>query len=61
LASPLPKQIASYFDPLRNGIKAAANAAMAINIELHFHSYPGLGKGRHRDHGSEPLGCTSIG
>lgn len=40
----LPKQIASYFDTLRDGIRAAANAETAINIELHFHSYPRLGK-----------------
>lgn len=41
----LPKQIASYFDTLRDGIKSAANSETAINIELHFHSYPRLGKG----------------
>ena len=41
----LPKQIASYFDTLRDGIRAAANAETAINIDLHFHSYPRLGKG----------------
>lgn len=41
----LPKQIASYFDTLRDGIHAAAKAETAISIELHFHSYPRLGHG----------------
>jgi LacI family transcriptional regulator len=40
----LPQQIASFFDPLREGIQAAQSAA-AMNVEVVFHQYPRLGRG----------------
>lgn len=45
LAVCLPEEIASFFDPLRAGIRAAAAAAHGINVELDFHSFPRLGEG----------------
>ncbi|UWZ86800.1 LacI family DNA-binding transcriptional regulator [Occallatibacter riparius] len=41
----LPEQIASFFDPLRAGIRAGALAAAGANVEVVFHSYPQLGQG----------------
>jgi LacI family transcriptional regulator len=41
----LPERIALFFDPIRAGIKAAAQAGTAANIELEFHSYPSLRDG----------------
>ena len=40
-----PEQIASFFDPLRSGIRAAASAASGVNLEIVFHSFPRLDKG----------------
>jgi LacI family transcriptional regulator len=41
----LPRQIASFFDPLREGIRAAATAAHGLSLELDFQMYPRLGDG----------------
>jgi LacI family transcriptional regulator len=41
----LPEQIASFFDRVRDGIRAAAAAGAGIGVDLVFHSYPRLGEG----------------
>lgn len=41
----LPEQIASFFDPLRQGIRDAAETWSESAVELVFHSYPRLGEG----------------
>jgi len=41
----LPQQIASFFDPLRDGIRAAAAAAHSLNVEMDFRTFPRLGNG----------------
>ncbi len=41
----LPHQITSFFDPLRDGIRAAAKAMVGVNLELDFRTYPHMGKG----------------
>jgi LacI family transcriptional regulator len=41
----LPLQIASFFNPLREGIRAAAKAAVGVTLELDFRTYPHMGKG----------------
>lgn len=41
----LPRQIASFFDPLRAGIRAAAGAAIGVNIEVVFRTFPRLDEG----------------
>ncbi len=41
----LPQQIASFFDPLRAGIRAAAASVHGVNIELEFHQFPRSGEG----------------
>jgi len=41
----LPKQISSYFDPLREGVRVAARDAHGLNLELEFAEYPRIGKG----------------
>jgi LacI family transcriptional regulator len=41
----LPRQIASFFDSLRDGIRAAAAATHGLNLELDFQMYPRLGDG----------------
>jgi len=45
IAVVLPKHIAHFFDPLRDGIRAAAAAAVGVNLSLEFHEYPRLGGG----------------
>ncbi len=45
IAVHLPRQIASFFDPLRAGIEAAAAALIGVQAELDFLSYPRLGHG----------------
>ncbi|MGB7267450.1 MAG: LacI family DNA-binding transcriptional regulator [Terracidiphilus sp.] len=40
-----PEQISSFFDPLRAGVRAAASAAMGVNVDLVFHSFPRLDEG----------------
>ena len=45
LAVCLPEQIASFFDPLRNGIRKAASDALGVRVEIDFQTYPRLGEG----------------
>lgn len=45
IAVVLPKQIASFFDPLRAGIRAAAAATVGPHIQLEFYEHPRLGHG----------------
>jgi LacI family transcriptional regulator len=45
LAVHLPQQIASFFDPLRDGIRTAAAAAHSLNVEMDFKTFPRLGNG----------------
>ena len=45
IAAILPKHISHFFDPLREGIRAAAAATVGMKIELEFHEYPRLGVG----------------
>lgn len=41
----LPEQIASFFDRVREGIRAGAEAGGGMGVDLIFHSYPRLGEG----------------
>jgi LacI family transcriptional regulator len=41
----LPEHIASFFDPLRQGIRKAASEALGVRVELNFQTYPRLGEG----------------
>lgn len=41
----LPHQITSFFDPLREGIRTAAQAMVGVTLELDFRTYPHMGKG----------------
>jgi LacI family transcriptional regulator len=45
IAVVLPKQIAHFFDPLRQGIRAAAAAAVSVHPAIDFFEYPRLGVG----------------
>lgn len=45
IAVRLPREIAAFFDPLREGIRTAAERMVGVNIELDFRSYPHIGKG----------------
>lgn len=45
LAVHLPQEIASFFDPLREGVRAAAAMAHGVKIDLDFRTYPRLGDG----------------
>lgn len=45
IAVHLPHQIASFFDPLREGIRAAAAASAGVTVDLEFRTYPYIGKG----------------
>lgn len=45
IAVHLPHQIASFFDPLRDGIRATAAASSGVTVDLEFRSYPFIGKG----------------
>jgi LacI family transcriptional regulator len=40
-----PQEIASFFDVLRAGVRAAAAASTGVNVELVFRTFPRLGKG----------------
>lgn len=40
-----PQEIASFFDALRAGVRAAADASTGINVELVFRTFPRLDKG----------------
>lgn len=41
----LPKHISHFFDPLRAGIRAAANNVVGMQVNLEFHEYPRIGSG----------------
>lgn len=41
----LPEHIASFFDPLREGIRTAALESVGTTVEVLFHSYPRLRQG----------------
>jgi LacI family transcriptional regulator len=41
----LPEEIAWFFDPLREGIRAGARQAAGIAVDLDFRSYPRIGDG----------------
>jgi LacI family transcriptional regulator len=41
----LPKQISHFFDPLREGIRAAALATVGMHITMEFFDYPRVGVG----------------
>jgi LacI family transcriptional regulator len=45
IAVVLPKQISHFFDPLRDGIRAAASSSVGVNVKLTFHEYSRLGHG----------------
>jgi len=45
LAVHLPKEIASFFDPLREGVRTAAAAVSGVKMDLDFRAYPWLGEG----------------
>jgi LacI family transcriptional regulator len=45
IAVHLPHQITSFFDPLREGIRAAAAATSGVAVDLEFRTYPYIGKG----------------
>lgn len=40
-----PRDIASFFDPLRAGVRAAASASTGVNVELVFRTFPRLDEG----------------
>ena len=41
----LPRQISSFFDPVRSGVHAAASAATGVNVEVVFRTFPRLDEG----------------
>ena len=41
----LPREIASYFDPLKAGIRLAASSELGASIAVSFFEYPTLGQG----------------
>lgn len=45
IAVHLPEQIASFFDALRDGIRAAAEATHGLTVDLEFRTFPRLGEG----------------
>jgi LacI family transcriptional regulator len=45
IAAVLPREIAAFFDPLRAGIRAAADATVGTQLKLDFIDYPRLGSG----------------
>ncbi|MES2393993.1 MAG: LacI family DNA-binding transcriptional regulator [Acidobacteriota bacterium] len=45
IAVHLPEQIASFFDLLREGVRAAAAANLGVRVDLDFRSYPRMGEG----------------
>jgi LacI family transcriptional regulator len=45
IAAHLPHQIASFFDPLRDGIQQAAATLHGVTIDLSMRTYPHLGEG----------------
>ena len=45
IAAHLPRQIASFFDPLRDGIQEAAATLHGVTVDLTIRTYPHLGEG----------------
>jgi LacI family transcriptional regulator len=45
IAVVLPKQISHFFDPLRAGIRAAAEATVGMHVKVTFYEYQRLGQG----------------
>jgi LacI family transcriptional regulator len=45
IAVVLPRQISHFFDPLRAGIRAAADATVGMDVKVTFHEYPRMGQG----------------
>jgi LacI family transcriptional regulator len=45
IAVRLPREIAAFFDPLRDGIRSAAERTVGVNLDLDFKTYPHIGKG----------------
>lgn len=45
IAAHLPRQIASFFDPLRDGIREAAATLRGVTVDLSIRTYPHLGEG----------------
>src|ERR1700723_4005636 len=45
VAAVLPREIAAFFDPLRAGIRAAADEIVGTQLSLDFIDYPRLGSG----------------
>jgi LacI family transcriptional regulator len=45
IAVHLPRDIASFFDPLRDGVREAAAAVHGVTVDLVFRTYPHLGEG----------------
>jgi LacI family transcriptional regulator len=45
IAVHLPEHIASFFDPLREGVRSAAAVHRGVHIELDFRTYPRMGEG----------------
>lgn len=45
LAIHLPQHIACFFDPVREGISAAAEAALGVQVKLDLRTFPRLGEG----------------
>ena len=45
IAVHLPRQIASFFDPLREGIQEAADTLRGVTVDLTVRTYPHLGEG----------------
>jgi LacI family transcriptional regulator len=41
----LPRQISSFFAPLREGLRSAAASAHGVKVELIFRDYPRMGQG----------------
>lgn len=40
-----PREIASFFDPLRSGVRTAASALTGVNVELVYRTFPRLDEG----------------
>jgi LacI family transcriptional regulator len=45
IAVVLPKQISHFFDPLRAGIRSAADVTVGMHVKVTFHEYPRMGQG----------------
>ncbi len=45
IAAHLPRQIASFFDPLREGIEEASATLRGVTVDLSIRTYPHLGEG----------------